>query len=132
MRNLLILSLFLLILLNIGCGVDGERNTQIKPERESLPTQTVPNSNVQPVNAPANMSTGVKYDLTMEKFNSLKDGMSYEEAVKVIGGEGFKMPEAEGDKDKGVTYKWEGENYTTIFATFKNNKLTYKTNIGLK
>lgn len=132
MKNLLSLALFLLVLINFGCGVDGERNTQINVERESLPTQSAPNSNAQSVNPPANLSSGVKYKLTMEKFNSLKEGMSYEEAVKIIGGEGSKMPEAENDKDKGVTYKWDGEDFSTIFATFKDNKLTYKTNVGLK
>lgn len=130
MKYLFGLTLIGTILLTIGCGPDGERNTVVNVQKESLPTENAPNSNAQPANATANLSSGPKINLTMEKYNRLKDGMSYEEVVKILGGEGTKAQSPE--DGKGVTYKWEGEDFSSVFATFQNNKLTYKTSVGFK
>ena len=130
MKYLFGLTLIGTILLNVGCGPDGDRNTVINVKKESLQTETAPSSNAQPANVAANLSSGPKINLTMDKYNQLKDGMSYEEVVKILGGEGAKTP---GSEDaKGITYKWDGEDYSSVFATFQNNKMTYKTNVGLK
>jgi hypothetical protein len=133
MKNLLGLAVVAVVLINIGCGADGERNTVINVKKESLPTQTAPNSNTQPANVVGiNSNSGPKTNLTMEKYNSLKEGMSYEEVVKILGAEGTKAPGSQEGKDKPITYKWEGEDYSTVFITFQNNKMNYKTNVGLK
>lgn len=77
------------------------------------------------------------------KYDALQYGMSYEEAVKVIGGAGNLanqkrltpgVPRA-GEKEEDVsylkTYEWKNPNGTTITAVFLNNKLSQKGQSGL-
>lgn len=73
-----------------------------------------------------------KADLTMAKYNQIQNGMSYEEAVKIIGSEGTQSSSSNFGKIKVASYKWEGEKYAKMFATFKDNKLTSKSQANVK
>lgn len=73
-----------------------------------------------------------KTELTLAKYNQLQNGMSYEEAVKIAGSEGTQTSSSTLSNMKIASYKWEGEKAAKIFATFKNNKLTSKSQINLK
>ncbi|TYS16717.1 hypothetical protein FZC78_12085 [Rossellomorea vietnamensis] len=67
---------------------------------------------------------------TMEMYNQLEKGMSYEEVKEIIGSEG-KAATEEGDAD--MMYIWDGS-YPNSFlsVSFKRNKLMSKTQMGLK
>lgn len=87
-----------------------------------------------PSNTSANNFTNkpVKKDnLSMVKFNRLKNGMTYEQTVEIIGGEGAEVESAESGKDKFITYKWDDEK-SSIVLTFKNEKLSSKKQENLK
>lgn len=68
----------------------------------------------------------------MEKYNRIKNGMSYKEVVDIIGSEGSETFSSTIGKYKTVSYKWEGPNFQFIYATFSNDKLNSKTQANLK
>jgi len=79
----------------------------------------------------------------MAKYEALQYGMSYEEAVKVMGAEGALVSDKRltpgvprpGEKEADVshvkTYEWKNSNDKRITAVFENNKLTRKGEAGL-
>lgn len=76
----------------------------------------------------------VKTDkLTLENFNKIQTGMSYEEVVKILGTEGKLLNEYEYKNVKTKMYKWDGvipgENMNAIF---QDGKLTTKAQYALK
>jgi hypothetical protein len=71
-------------------------------------------------------------EISMDKYNQLKNDMSYEEAVKVIGSAGEQSNNSKIGNTEISSYRWKGANYSNIFATFKDNKLTSKSQSGLK
>lgn len=71
-------------------------------------------------------------DISMDKYNQIKNGMSYEEIVKIIGSEGEQSSNSKIGDIEISSYRWKGPNYSNIFGTFRDNKLTSKSQNGLK
>ncbi len=71
-------------------------------------------------------------NLSMDKYNQIKNGMSYEEVVKIIGSQGEQLSNSKAGSMEITSYNWKGANYSRIFATFSNNKLTSKSQASLK
>ncbi len=71
-------------------------------------------------------------DITMDKYTQIKNDMSYEDVVKLIGSEGEQSSSSKIGSTEISSYNWKGPNYSRIFATFKDNKLTSKSQSGLK
>jgi len=69
--------------------------------------------------------------MTLAQFNELREGMSYKEAVEIIGGEGRKYENS--DESGKTEYRWEGVGRPGAYAelTFQNDKLTDKNHFGL-
>jgi outer membrane protein assembly factor BamE (lipoprotein component of BamABCDE complex) len=68
--------------------------------------------------------------ITLQQFNQVKKGMTYEEVTEITGVEGKPMTEKE---DKTAMYAWDGVAPDSFMAlTFKNGKLTQKVQNGLK
>lgn len=74
--------------------------------------------------------------ISMSEFNSLSDGMSYEEASTLIGSNGTILSESgsPGDEYYTVIYSWSGEGSIGANAnvTFQGNKLVNKAQYGLE
>ncbi|MEI6221159.1 MAG: DUF3862 domain-containing protein [bacterium] len=75
-----------------------------------------------------------KSGVTLENFNKLKDGMSYKQAVAVLGVEGTILSESNVAGYATKMYTWEGATGwgANMNAMFQNDKLMSKTQIGLK
>lgn len=123
MKNLI--GLMVLIFVVAGCGFLNKKevtNTGITPvSNTATKTETTPPTSDKPTAG-----------LTLEKFNQLQNGMKYEDAVKILGSEGVETSSFSSGTLKTVTYKWEGEKYARITATFRNGELTSKIQSGLK
>lgn len=79
----------------------------------------------------AGLSKNIIESLSLEKYNQLKDGMKYDEVVSILGeGEEQSVTEILGSKT--TSYQWKGEGYSSITATFQNDKLNSKSQFGLK
>ena len=70
-------------------------------------------------------------DIDQAKFNKVETGMSYDE-VKGILGEGEMTRISKIGKATLMSYAWKGDGYARIYASFKDDKLTNKTQSGLK
>lgn len=73
-----------------------------------------------------------KSTLTLKKFNQLKTDMSYKEVVQILGTKGEVMSESEVAGIKTVLYTWDGSFGANMNATFQNDKLISKAQVGLK
>jgi hypothetical protein len=74
--------------------------------------------------------------VSLAEFDQIKAGMSYEEVVKIVGGEGTIASESgeEGDQLHTILYQYEGDGDLGANASFmfQGGKLENKTQIGLK
>lgn len=72
--------------------------------------------------------------LTLEKFNKIETGMTYDQVVEIIGEEGTVLSESEIANIKTTMYSWYGEGSIGANAniTFQNGKVTAKVQFGLK
>lgn len=71
--------------------------------------------------------------ITLEEFNKIQNGMSYEEVKNIIGSDGTVVSDTEIEGFRMIIYSWYGEDeISNANFNFQNNKLTNKTQIGLK
>lgn len=75
--------------------------------------------------------------ITLEEFNQIETGMTYEQVVEIIGTEGTVMSESDitGDGQyKTTIYSWEGEGSLGANAniTFQSGKVVSKAQFGLE
>ena len=72
--------------------------------------------------------------ISMQEFEALATGITYEEAVEIIGGEGELTSQVDVGGYDTKLYTWEGEGSfgANANATFQNGKLTSKAQIGLE
>lgn len=72
-------------------------------------------------------------EITAAEFASLAQGMSYQDAIEVIGSPGELMSESELAGIRTVMYQWEGNSFGgNANAMFQNDKLVNKAQFGLK
>ncbi len=126
--NALSLVLCIGILIVIGCACPKEIQNEIDKAGKTTPSPTTGSS---PGSTPAKTSSGDP-DLTIEKFSQIKNGMTYEECVEIIGSDGNETFSGGEGKYKVSSYKWDGDNFQFIMLTFTGNKLTSKVQNGLK
>ena len=71
--------------------------------------------------------------VTLEKFNKIETGMTYEQVVEIIGEEGTLDSESDFMDYKTQIYHWYAKNHmSNAIITFSNNKVTSKTQTALK
>ncbi|GAB6474914.1 MULTISPECIES: DUF3862 domain-containing protein [Bacillus] len=74
--------------------------------------------------------------ISKEEFDSIQNGMSYEEVIGIIGGDGELLSETgtKGQQFHTLMYSWEGEKGfgSNANATFQDGKLINKAQFGLK
>lgn len=73
-----------------------------------------------------------KPSLTMATFQQLATGMSYRDAVTILGSEGTEMSRNELAGTVTVMYQWTGTGIANMNAMFQNDKLVSKAQFGLK
>ena len=74
---------------------------------------------------------GVK--VNMDMFNQIENGMTYEQVVEILGGEGQLLSETELAGITMAIYTWDGESlFSTCQVTFQNGAVSSKSQYGLK
>ncbi|MEF7496972.1 DUF3862 domain-containing protein [Lysinibacillus sphaericus] len=120
MKKKLIFSAALLLSLGLaGCG-------------ETATKDDSTNDSKQEASAPAAKAEG---KLTEEKFKQIKDGMTYEEVVKIIGAEGTIMSEtgSAGEPHHTVMYEFETDGVmSSSTMMFQGGKLINKAQFGVE
>lgn len=109
------------ILMSVGNSLDTETVTTSKDTTEQNNNTT--KKEVKKVD---------KSKLTLEKFNKIETNMSYKEVVKILGSKGEVMSESEVGGIKSVMYTWKGSLGANMNATFQDDKLISKAQLGLE
>ena len=111
----------------VGCGSNAEME-RLKKENEELKAQA------QATQAPTAEPTEIPADygkLSLEKFNAIQTGMTYEDVVALIGAEPSSVSES--DLLGKMCIWWGiGDTGANGMITFKDNKVTQKSQSGLK
>lgn len=73
---------------------------------------------------------------TIGQYNQLQEGMNYKEACRIMGSAGEQTSDASGQTEgrswQVSTYVWPNKDNTNVQAVFKDDKLTYKQQMGLQ
>lgn len=98
-------------------------------------TNNVQQTSVNTDNSNATNTNDTK--ISLEEFNQIETGMSYEEVVEIVGGEGTVLSESDitGDGQyKTTIYSWDGNGMLGASAnvTFQGGKVISKAQFGLE
>ncbi|MCA1058129.1 DUF3862 domain-containing protein [Rossellomorea aquimaris] len=106
-------------------GDEGDEKASTEPKQEETATTK---------DTSKSDSKEKKGVLTEEKFKQIKDGMTYEEVVKIVGSEGSLMSET-GEKDSEfhtVIYEFKTDGFlSNANMTFQGGKLVNKAQFGM-
>lgn len=127
MKNLYNIGFVVLILVVLGCNC--QRIQEFADQSKSTPTTSSPTTS-SPSTSPGSTNTGS--GLTMDKYNQIKNGMSYQEVKDILGREGTETMSSGEGKYKVESYKWEGEQYQFISVVFMGGKVNSKVQANLK
>lgn len=105
--GLIIMILFMAVILGIGAGISANGNiTSIQAQEQKV---------------------------TLEKFNQIQTGMTYDEVVSIIGEEGTLSTESSyGNANMKIYYWYSEDGITNATISFLNGKVDAKSQIGLK
>jgi hypothetical protein len=70
--------------------------------------------------------------VTLAEYNALSEGMSYEDAVGIIGEPGEELSRTDLAGYTTVMYQWPNTNGSNMNAMFQNDQLVSKAQFGLK
>lgn len=128
-----LLGIIIIAAIASGGEEDTEQaSTEPKEETTEQPKKEEPKKEEAREDEKKSAKAGV---LDETKFNKIQNGMTYEEVVKIIGGEGEVLSESgtKGDQFHTVIYTWPAEGSLGANAnfTFQGNKLQNKAQMGV-
>ncbi len=125
MKNSLNLSLIILLFVVLGCSCPKLSELANKgsdpPPRTSTPETT-------DTDTPSNKG---EYDVTLAKYEQVKIGMKKADVEKVFGGKGEEYYSGKGGGVSFTSVKWVGDKFKTVLVSFRNDKVTSKSQVGL-
>ncbi|MEZ5428141.1 MAG: DUF3862 domain-containing protein [Pyrinomonadaceae bacterium] len=124
MKNSITLVLIVMLFVVLGCSM-------LRPKEDKVDTPTPTTDATPTTDSTSKPPTSGGDGLSIDKFNQIKNGMSYQEVVNILGSEGTETRSSESGNIKIVSYKWEGDKFQRVFATFRDGKLTSKAQTGL-
>lgn len=128
MKNGAALAMVVLILLVLGCSCQKLAELSNKTSGTNGGTSSTP---VSTSASPSPSSSG-KYSLTLTQYNQIKDGMTLAEAERILGGPGTEMSSTSAAGMTYTTRKWEGEGFSSVILSFKDNRVYSRIQVGLK
>ena len=129
MKNISGLALSALILVVLGCNC-GDRLRELSGKGSPPTNRPAPNTTSSP-DSPTSTLTKGEYDVTMDKYERVKVGMKRTEVENVFGGKGTEYYSGKGGGVSFVSVKWVGEKFKTVLVSFRNDKVTSKSQVGL-
>ena len=130
MKNYTNLSAALLIFLVMGCGCPGKLAELAGNSEAPAPPPSTPMP--MPTSTPTTTSAKGEYDVTIEKFDRIRNGMKRSDVEAIFGGKGTEYYSGKGGGSTFISVKYVGDSYKTIFVSYRNDRVTSKTQAGLK
>jgi hypothetical protein len=132
MKNSINLVAAILFFIVLGCGcprLDKLTKKDPPPPPPPPPSTSGPSNTTDTPRTPGSTSAS---GLTMEKYNQIKIDMPKSEVEQILGGPGTEISSSSGGGMTFSVYKWEGDKYTSIILSFKNDRVMSKSQVGLK
>ena len=112
-----IVGIILIVLVIIGAMIDGGKtNTVVAPGGSGSETAA---SDAGPA-------------LTMDGYNRVKNGMTFDQVVAIVGKPSQELSRNEMAGTETVMYQWDGSIGANMNAMFQNGKLVQKAQFGLR
>jgi hypothetical protein len=110
---------------NSDSQINSETSTSAQPD-DPIPAVA---ATEQPRKTPANKAT-----ITLDEFNKIQTGMTYDKVVSIIGGYGVVISESDIGDTETIMYQWDGEGSlgANSNAMFQDGKLISKAQFGLE
>jgi hypothetical protein len=72
--------------------------------------------------------------MTLDEFNQIQPGMTYEDVVAIVGGEGVVSFQSESGSYSSISYKWtgNGDGFSEASVLFQNGGMSSKNQYGLE
>jgi len=127
MKNLLNVGFVALLLVVLGCNC-GDRLKELSKKGEQTPTSP---TKTEPSNSSSTTSNKAEYEVTMAKYDKVKVGMKRGDVENIFGGKGTEYYSGTGGGVSFTSVKWAGDKFKTVLVSFKNDKVTSKSQVGL-
>lgn len=129
MRNGLNIALITLFLVVLGCSCPSKL-IEIVNKNSRVSERSTPTASSTPEGASTSATEG-EYDVTMAKYNQVRIGMKRSDVERIFGGKGTEYYSGKGGGVSFTSVKWVGEKYKTILVSFRDDKVTSKSQVGL-
>jgi len=123
----LVICIGILIVVGCSCPKMAELQKELDKAGKTTPSPTTVSTNS---NTAATKGSGA--EISLDKYNQIKNGMTLDEVQEIIGSDGSETSSGGEGKYRYATYKWDGGNYSFIMVSFTGDKVTFKVQNGLK
>ena len=131
MKRSLSLVFATLLFVVLGCSLSsltGKKDDAPTPVADKPSTTSSPASTTS---SPSTTSDAGSANLSIDNFNKIKLGMSYEDVKGVMGSDGNNTASSKVGSYESKSYQWKGERFASVRTRFRNGKLVYKSQSGL-
>jgi hypothetical protein len=126
MKKSFSLVLGIMLFVSLGCSMLCNTQEKIDTTTSGKETASTPADTTKP-------STSIDTaSLSMDKYEQIKNGMSYAEVSKLLGSEGKVSRRSTVGKIELKSCKWEGDKYRRVYVNFRDDKVNSKSQSGLK
>jgi hypothetical protein len=133
MKNSLNIVIVVFVLIVLGCSCPKMEDIQKKIDESAKKTSNSDNvGNTATKPAKDDDTEKSSSDITMEKYNKIKNGMSYKEVKDIIGKEGTETMSSGNGKYKVTSYQWKGDGFAFISVVLMGDKVTSKVQANLE
>jgi hypothetical protein len=133
MKNSLNMVIVVFVLIVLGCSCPKMEDIQKKIDESTKKTSNSDNvGNTATKSAKDDDAEKSSSDITMEKYNKIKNGMSYKEVKDIIGKEGTETMSSGNGKYKVTSYQWKGDGFAFISVVLMGDKVTSKVQANLE
>ena len=116
----------IIIVAIVGGSQTGSTNTSTQPENEQT-------EQVTEENATENIETNENVRVTLEQYDQIEEGMSYDEVVSIFGGKETSSSESEVAGTKSEIMTWNGNGtFSAVTIGFINGEVSSKSQTGLE
>ena len=136
MKKSLALVMAALLFVVLGCNLDrftsGDESANASPESSPAAAEDSDASASDSGDSGSSSSDAAESsNISMDKFNKMELGMSYEDVKEIMGSEGNQTSMTKSGSYESASYDWKGEKYARIMVRFQNGDLVYKSQSGL-